>query len=393
MSTITPAGNPQSQPTPATLVTASSAGIAKGPQGFQFSAALVSNASPWVVAISGLEGTKTLQPYTADLIHPPAAGLPYAYAVPPGGSATAPPGAATYQQIDWFVAGGGDPQGTFPIALTSLAVAAAIAGSIFLPQDLILNSQIVNIPGGVTPGSFLITPPDGIESVSIWLQYQSGGPAGDQSLTVENTEFVPDGTATGVTLGTITNNNLVVLDVVSNLSNTFEVFAPTGPEQITVTVIGWPYPAKMVGTGRSLVQPDFVELAAVAAGVTVPVLGPAGQPVMAGPVVKDSANGVSVVVSATNAQLIPAPAAGQRIVIDSVTLVNTTTTASDLKLLHNGNTGTLFWWVNNPAGSTAGFPLLGPIYGQNGKNVWCSSSGTGGVRFSAAYHLEYVSTQ
>ena len=52
---------------------------------------VVSNASPWLATISDAEGTKSLQPYMADVFIPPAGqGLNYSMSVPPSGSSAAP---------------------------------------------------------------------------------------------------------------------------------------------------------------------------------------------------------------------------------------------------------------------------------------------------------------
>ena len=121
----------------AVTVTATTTGLSFSPpantagQG-GFGWGVVSNVSPWVATVvGGSNGAVTLQPYTADLV--PLGGnqnLIISMSVPAGGSATAPAGALTNIQIDWYVIGNGPPAGTWPLALTSQAVQAAISGSI-----------------------------------------------------------------------------------------------------------------------------------------------------------------------------------------------------------------------------------------------------------------------
>src|ERR1019366_3257037 len=132
----------------AVTVTATSAGLSFAPpantagQG-GFGWAVVSNVSPWVATVvGGANGAITLQPYTADLV--PIGGnqtLLISMSVPTGGSATAPTGALTYIQIDWYVLGNGPPAGTWPLALTSQAVQAAIAGSITAIISGVVNTE------------------------------------------------------------------------------------------------------------------------------------------------------------------------------------------------------------------------------------------------------------
>ena len=121
---ITTRGAPQGISGLAVAVTSSSGGTVPRPAGYVFGWCVVSNSSPWSMTVTGAAGQKTIQPFSADLVIPVAAGIPYAMSAPPGPVITAP---NPFIQGDWYVAGGGKPDGTFPVALTSAAVTAAIA--------------------------------------------------------------------------------------------------------------------------------------------------------------------------------------------------------------------------------------------------------------------------
>ncbi len=131
---------PFSVPGGAISVTATSEGLLTPPapagqSGYNF--AIVSNCTSWLTTISGAAGTSTLQPYTADIIPVTLSQvLSYQMSVPPGGNPVPIPNLNTYLQADWFTAGNASPSGTYPVALVSQAITAAIAGIVGTYQAL-----------------------------------------------------------------------------------------------------------------------------------------------------------------------------------------------------------------------------------------------------------------
>lgn len=110
----------------AVAVTATSTGTLSGPIGFQYAWAVVSNSSPWIMSATGSDGTRTILPYSADLVVPSSAGVTYTMSAPPG-STIAGTGQNPYVQADWYVLGSPQPPGAFPYSLTTQAITAAIA--------------------------------------------------------------------------------------------------------------------------------------------------------------------------------------------------------------------------------------------------------------------------
>lgn len=159
----------------AIAVGATSAGVLKGPQGYTFGWVEVANMTPWFCTVSTVAGLKTIKPYTADLVVPVSNGVPYVMSLPPGVSAAAPSGVPTCLQPDWYVAGGGRPDGTYPYSLVSQAVAAAISGSVTaeLPDQALGNSP-ATINGA---NAFTFTIPAGavFNSVIVGWDFTAGG--------------------------------------------------------------------------------------------------------------------------------------------------------------------------------------------------------------------------
>lgn len=120
---IPSAGAAHGVPTPSVAVTSTQAGTLTSPQGFTSGWTVVSNASPWLMTVTGAEGSKTILPYTADLVVPVAVGIPFKMSPPPGPAIAA---ANPWVQGDWYIAGGGPPSGTFPYPLTSQAISASL---------------------------------------------------------------------------------------------------------------------------------------------------------------------------------------------------------------------------------------------------------------------------
>jgi hypothetical protein len=134
-------------PTPPIEVTGTSAGVALNPPatgGYRY--AIVSNVTPWIATFIGAGiGGQTLQPYTADILAINAGqSLSASMSVPPGVSATAAGGAATYLQADWFDT---LPSGTYPLSLTSQAITAAISGVTIGSTQLVYSGTIAALTG------------------------------------------------------------------------------------------------------------------------------------------------------------------------------------------------------------------------------------------------------
>lgn len=183
---IATAGPSQVRPGPAIAVTATSSGTLKGPQGYTYGWAIVSNGSPWFMNITDALGVRTILPYTADLAVPAAAGIPYIMQAPPGGAITP---ANPFIQVDWFVAGGGRPSSTFPYALTSQAITGTIQaqqGQVFLQNGI--------APTFVATGSTILPTAPGVSTAkcnAIGVIIGGGLPgAGNwlgQELTIQGT--------------------------------------------------------------------------------------------------------------------------------------------------------------------------------------------------------------
>jgi hypothetical protein len=64
--------------------------------------------------------------------------------VPPGGNPVPVPNLNTYLQADWFTAGNAPPSGTYPVALVSQAITAAIGGIVIVSQVPPASLSILN---------------------------------------------------------------------------------------------------------------------------------------------------------------------------------------------------------------------------------------------------------
>ena len=151
---------PFSVPGGAISVTATSEGQLKPPApagqgGYNF--AIISNCTSWLTTISGAAGTSTLQPYTADIVPVTLSQvLSYQMSVPPGGNPVPVPNLNTYLQADWFTAGNAPPSGTYPVALVSQAITAAIGGIVIVSQVPPEFISILNAAAPTAPWSVQI---------------------------------------------------------------------------------------------------------------------------------------------------------------------------------------------------------------------------------------------
>jgi hypothetical protein len=158
-------------------VTAASSGQITPPQGGAYAWTVVSNASPWTMTLSTAQGSKTLLPYTSDICVPTSSGMSFVMSVPPGGTSAAPATAVACYQVDWFLAGGSPPPGTFPVSLTAAALSSVTVGGI--------SSEVVAIIGaGYQPFTAYQLPS---WAVSIQLSWGSGSSFANLSVQGNNT--------------------------------------------------------------------------------------------------------------------------------------------------------------------------------------------------------------
>lgn len=118
-------------------------GTLAAPGGTTYTYARIANSTPWIVTLLGQIGSVTLQPYTFDLVATiPPNGVTYTMSLPPSGPATAPTGQPVYLQVDWWI-GSGTPPGSYPGALVSQAVEAAISGivAVDVTNDVTVTSS------------------------------------------------------------------------------------------------------------------------------------------------------------------------------------------------------------------------------------------------------------
>jgi hypothetical protein len=226
----------------AVAVTAVSAGVTFAPPPGRshggYGWAVFSNVSPWVATVmGGANGAVTLQPYTADLI--PIGGnqtLLVSMSIPPGGSATAPAGALTSIQVDWYVLGDGPPTGTWPLALTSQAVQAAIAGTVTFGETLLATETAATI-------SVTVTPLPG----TVALRILCSGSVGHSPAI--------SGVTTGVTYGPVPtwNGEIFTCEIDSAADNQIYINWSTAPGAtwyvvgITAPVVTTPFPPSLSG--------------------------------------------------------------------------------------------------------------------------------------------------
>jgi hypothetical protein len=124
----------------------------------------VSNSTPWIATFICGTGTVTLQPYTADLLQMGGNQqiVLALFTVPPGGSAVAATGSTTYVQCTYYTAGGGPPDGVYPLSLTSQAIQAAIAGVIDTQSVQTLANTVAGLTAAAT-----VTLPTGTSTLII----------------------------------------------------------------------------------------------------------------------------------------------------------------------------------------------------------------------------------
>lgn len=182
---------------PAVAVTAATAGLSFSPpagagQG-GYSSAVVVNSSPWIAELLCATGAVALQPYTADIVQVGGnQALILSMAVAPGGSATAPAGSLTFVQCLWYTAGGGDPPGNYPLALTSQAITAAIAGVLGVTTQqftAVSEAPVLASPGITTFALNGFAYPTGLgainfHSASITITPPGGGSAGQYQVSL-----------------------------------------------------------------------------------------------------------------------------------------------------------------------------------------------------------------
>jgi hypothetical protein len=139
-----------------------------GQGGYNF--AIISNCTSWLTTISGAAGTSTLQPYTADIVPVTLSQvLSYQMSVPPGGNPVPVPNLNTYLQADWFTAGNAPPSGTYPVALVSQAITAAIGGIVIVSQ---VPPEFISILNGTaTPQAPWLVQIAGVTGKTISLFY------------------------------------------------------------------------------------------------------------------------------------------------------------------------------------------------------------------------------
>lgn len=159
-------GTPQGLSGAPVAVTPTSQGVLPGPIGYQLGWAVVNNSTPYLMTVVGVEGQNTIQPFFADVVRPTSVGLAYTMTPPPGPVALLP---NPFVQVDWYVAGGGQPPGIFPYPLTSAAL-----GVVQAPVQLISSNAVT-----ATTITQSVTGTLGTNAVGAMIAIQTGASAND----------------------------------------------------------------------------------------------------------------------------------------------------------------------------------------------------------------------
>ena len=165
--------------TSSSLLQLSAAGLGNGPYAW----AVVTNNSPWVFTVNSAQGTTSINPYTIDMLPSTPSGQLQGYmSIPPGGAATAPSGQLTFVQVDWYLASGAEPPGSYPVAITPPPIPSNVP--VFLGDFF----------NGPTSGSPLV-PPSYVAGVVCFFSVTHSGspPTGNTATNVYVVGEDPDG--------------------------------------------------------------------------------------------------------------------------------------------------------------------------------------------------------